>query len=201
MKKILWCLLFCAATWCVGLAWYVAQIPTNPSSDDTPADAIVVLTGGSKRLELGLQLLAQGKGKALFISGASEDFSVAQLLRMTTPPVRAAIAQLPKESIALGRQAKNTIGNAEETSHWLEKKKYIRIRLVTANYHLPRSISEFAQVTPALTIIPEPVFTEDFPARWWENKSSRKLLLSEYHKFLAGKLRHLLIASTQKQST
>ena len=65
-RKITLCFVLCMTVWLAGLSWFIAQVPRGPSSDPRSADAIVVLTGGSNRLEYGLQLLAEGKGKKLF---------------------------------------------------------------------------------------------------------------------------------------
>src|SRR5215472_6960493 len=45
-----------------------------PAAEHRPAatDAIVVLTGGSLRLQSGIDLLREGKGRALFVSGVDQ---------------------------------------------------------------------------------------------------------------------------------
>jgi len=85
LYKIISCFLLCACLWLAGLIWFIGQIPTQQVADDTVTDAIVVLTGGSNRLEYGLQLLAEGRGKKLFISGVHENITVEDLLRHAPP--------------------------------------------------------------------------------------------------------------------
>ena len=70
-----------AIAWLLGLVLFAETIPTRPSDDRTAADAIVVLTGGSDRLKEGLQLLAQGEGKQLLISGVHADADIPALLQ------------------------------------------------------------------------------------------------------------------------
>lgn len=193
--KIFSSFLICACLWLAGLCWFITLIPTQPDSTDRKADAIVVLTGGSGRLQYALELLAEGKGNKLFISGVSETATIDELLRRATPDIQNKIAPMTK-SITLGRHAVNTIGNAEETIPWLQKEGFKSIRLVTANYHMPRSLQEFENNSLDLTIIPTPVFPGDFDlSNWWSDTNSRILLLGEYHKFLASKMRHWVLSN------
>ena len=50
-----------------GLIWF--SIPPGADNQPQPTDAIVVLTGASFRLPSGINLLREGKGRALFVSG------------------------------------------------------------------------------------------------------------------------------------
>lgn len=187
-KTLIW-LLLCMLVWAGGLLWFIAQIPQTPLADDVKADAIVALTGGSGRLDYALRLLADGKAHKLFISGVSKTLTVADMLRQADPELRERLRPLAKD-IVLGHQAENTIGNALETTDWLKASDYKSILLVTASYHMPRGMVEFQELGH-MTIIPAPVFPEDFRLiGWWSDTTSRILLLSEYHKFLAARLRH-----------
>ena len=72
---------------------------------------------------------------------------------------------------------------------------YQSILLVTSNYHLLRSVNEFEELMPGLNITPVPVISDDFNIdNWWQNAESRRLLLSEYHKYLASELRHWFVS-------
>jgi uncharacterized SAM-binding protein YcdF (DUF218 family) len=196
LRRIVLCFLLCFAAWAAGLVWFIGQLPIEPSQDSRKADAVVVLTGGSARLDYGLQLLAEGKGDRLFISGVSERFTTDDILRHVSTALR---QRLPAQAIFLGHTAENTIGNAEETARWLQKNHCKTIRLVTANYHMPRSIREFEDAAPGITIIPAPVFPDDFAAsQWWKHTDSRHLLLSEYHKYIASRLRHWVVSATRR---
>jgi len=186
--------------WLGGLLWFIVQIPVQPSANESTTDAIVVLTGGSNRLEYGLQLLVRVKAKKLFISGVHDKSTSEAILGHTTAPeIRMKLMTLGSESIVLGHEAENTIGNADETARWLKQEGYHSIRLVTSNYHMPRSLSEFTTIMPDITIIPHPVFPDDFKLPgWWNHTESRHLILSEYHKLLASKLRHWIVIVTRE---
>jgi len=195
LRKIVLCFFLCACIWLTGLLWFVAQIPEHPSTDQTHTDAIVALTGGSNRLEYGLKLLSEGKGSKLFISGVHDKTTLETMLHHAPAEVREKMATLPANSVILGHEAENTIGNAEETSRWLTKEKIHSIRLVTSYYHMPRSLEEFKTAMPTLLIVPEPVFPDNFNlSGWWMHGESRMLVLLEFHKYMASKLRHWFLS-------
>jgi uncharacterized SAM-binding protein YcdF (DUF218 family) len=156
--------------------------PPPVSALTRTADAIVVLTGGSKRLETGFDLLEAGIAKKLFISGVYRGVEVKELLN-----------QWKKESqshldccVELGFEADDTIGNAKETIKWLEQQGYHSIYLVTANYHMKRAMKDFETFDPDIEIIPYPVLPEGPDMKdWWRDTTYRSLILREYMKYMA----------------
>lgn len=194
LRNIVRTILFGALIWLSGLVWFASQMPQSTVDAATTSDAIVVLTGGSDRLQYGLQLLTRGKAKQLFISGVSKDVTLGDIIRQAAPADQSVLQSMDADTIVLGREATNTIGNARETVDWLHAQHYRSILLVTANYHMPRSIAEFSEVAPDIQIIPAPVFPKHFDdIDWWAKEDIRPLLFSEYHKFIAARLRHWLI--------
>jgi uncharacterized SAM-binding protein YcdF (DUF218 family) len=176
-----------------GFAYFVAGGHWQRGGDASPTDAIVVLTGGSGRLESGFELLREGKGKKLFVSGVNRHVDLADLLRATKiAPGWAACC------VVLGHHADNTRENALETARWMRREGYKRLRLVTAWYHMPRSLLEFARAMPDIEIVPHPVFPEEFkPTRWWTERGNALLVLREYGKYLATLLRPLVPENLQ----
>lgn len=184
--------------WGAGLVYFVRAIPRQPVGDSVSTDAIVVLTGGSLRITYGFELLAKGKAQTLFISGVSEEADLASLMQEHNAP--SALFGWPdlNEKILLDHQADSTWTNARETAKWARLAGVRSVRLVTANYHLPRSLIEFQQAMPNITIIPDPVFPEPFTLdNWWRDEVSRSLILSEYHKYLMVWVRSLITAPNQ----
>lgn len=170
--------------WVSGLILFASEIslfrepPIDASTDFT--EAIIVLTGGSDRLNTGLSLLSAGKGRKLFISGVPPGLTVKNIL---------AKYQAPKElldcCVVLGHTADNTVGNAEETRAWMEKEGFKSLRLVTANYHMPRSLMIFRRYMPKIEIIPHPVAPESVKlSQWWARPGTAGLLISEYNKYI-----------------
>jgi uncharacterized SAM-binding protein YcdF (DUF218 family) len=179
--------------WSAGLVLFVGYIPRSPAPDDGATDAIVVLTGGSERLGEGLRLLQLGLAKTLFVSGVHADVELAELVATlppeVTPPSDAELACC----IVLGYAAGNTLGNAQETAAWMAKEGFASLRLVTANYHMPRSMLEFRQAMPGIAMVAHPVFPPQVKRdEWWRWPGTAALMVSEYHKFLFALLRGML---------
>jgi uncharacterized SAM-binding protein YcdF (DUF218 family) len=77
----------------------------------------------------------------------------------------------------------------------MASESYSSMLLVTANYHLPRSLLELRSAMPDATIDAWPVFPPKVQvAQWWRWPGTAKLLAGEYTKFLAAKLRMKLRA-------
>lgn len=175
--------------WLAGLAGFAAEIPLAVEDRTTRTDAIVVVTGGSKRLVTGFELLARGMARKLFISGVHKGVEVEELLLIA----RHSPADV-ECCVVLGYSAEDTRGNAAETAHWMAEEGYTSVRLVTANYHMKRSLAEFRRVMPDLTIIPNPVFPRNVrPRQWWRFPGSAKLIIGEYNKYLLATLLNLIV--------
>jgi uncharacterized SAM-binding protein YcdF (DUF218 family) len=173
-----------------GLVWFA----TPPAAENraAPTDAIVVLTGGSLRLQSGIDLMREGKGRWLFVSGVNQEVDLGELLRISGDAPRWLSC-----CIAVGHQAVNTEENAQETARWMRRQGYHSLRLVTAWYHMPRSLLEFERAMPDVRILPHPVFPERVKQqRWWAWHGTAALLIGEYGKFLGALLRPLIERSS-----
>lgn len=183
-------LLLAAVLWVGGLVRFAAQIPSRVDDPMSRTDAIVVLTGGAERLATGLRLLTDGRAGKLFVSGVHRGVDVAALLR--------GARQAPDEvdcCVVLGHDADDTVGNARETARWMAAEGYASLRLVTANYHMRRSLLEFRRALPRTTIIAHPVIPEHVRQRqWWRFPGTASLVIGEYNKFLVASLRNWAIA-------
>ena len=176
-----------AALWLCGLIWFAETIPREaPSSGDADfdraTDAIVVLTGGRERLEAGLDLLAAGRARKLFVSGVYHSVDVRTLLRVSRQ--KPAVTEC---CIVLGYAADNTVGNAVETATWMRAEHFTSLRLVTGNYHLRRSLLEFRMAIPEATVIPHPVIPPNVKiSDWWLWRGTTGLIVTEYNKYLVA---------------
>lgn len=180
--------------WLSGLAWFADTIPS--AKDIAPSarvtDAIVVLTGGSDRVHKGFELLLEGKAPQLFISGVGRGTTLDNLITenggSTTQKNK---LKKMASMIVLGHRAPDTFSNAQETSEWLQEKQFTSIRLVTANYHMPRALLLFNHKMPSLDIVQEPVMPSDFKLdHWWQDMRSTRLVISEYMKYIAVSMGH-----------
>ena len=188
------CLVALALLWASGLVWFAAGLPKQVSDPDRKTDAIVVLTGGAERLHTGLDLLAKGVAGRLLVSGVHESVTVPELLRSYSEPPSLSCC------IDLGYEADDTVGNAAEASAWMRAQNFHSLRLVTATYHLPRSLLEFRSAMPDIEIVPHPVFPASMQGNdWWMRPKTIWLTAIEYSKFLVAELRHSLTPAQDSQ--
>lgn len=184
MRKLVWSapitVVACAiCAWAGGLLWFASTIPTAVEDRATRTDAIVVLTGGSERIETGLSLLNEGLAERLFVSGVGEQVKTGDFLPQTR--------NLPSElrgNVAVGKTAGNTPGNALETAAWARSMNVQSIRLVTAAYHMRRSLLEFHAAMPGVVIVPHAVFPATVKSDWWRWPGTASLIAREYTKFI-----------------
>jgi uncharacterized SAM-binding protein YcdF (DUF218 family) len=167
-----------------GFWWFVWSVPTEEVALDRNADGIVVLTGGSSRVVDAMELLSEGRGKRLLITGVHRSTSSAEIARLN-----ASYARLMRCCVDLDHSAVNTVGNAVETRRWAQRRQIRSLIVVTSNYHMPRAMAELARQLPDVALIAFPVVTEKVRLeRWWDPPTAR-LLLSEYLKFIVAQLR------------
>ena len=181
-------LVFAAALWLAGLAVFVEHVKTLDAAvtdpDPAPVDAIVVLTGGSERLRTGIDLLKEGKARKLFISGVHPGLTQERVLSSDPVP-----DDLRNCCIILGHAAESTEGNAEETQTWLALENYHSLRLVTANYHMPRSLLLFRALLPDIAIVAHPITPESVRLdSWWLHSGTVSLLVTEFNKYIGVRL-------------
>jgi len=184
-------LLFLALVFVGGLAWFTHDIDLPTEDPSSTTDAIVVLTGGSQRIDVGFRLLVDGKAKKLFVSGVHEGVDMPEVLK-TSPQT----PQWVECCVVLGHSADNTVGNAVETAEWLRAEHFHSIRLVTASYHMRRSLLEFGRVLPPdIVVIPHPVFPEAVrPGRFWFSRAGAGVIVIEYVKYLGALVRPLFVS-------
>ncbi|MFS2325448.1 YdcF family protein [Brucella sp. H1_1004] len=152
---------------------------------DTPADAIVVLTGGQSRIQAALDLLKNKQGKRLLISGVHPSTNEKDLQRATHTD-----ASLFNCCVDLDRSALNTVGNATESERWIRANKYRRVIVVTNNYHIPRSILEMSSRMQDVEFVPYPVVNGEKRAHSWVAESDTlRVLFIEYIKYIGAAIR------------
>jgi uncharacterized SAM-binding protein YcdF (DUF218 family) len=191
----------------IGLLWlgggiaYVERVESLPVPAETRTDAIVVLTGGAARLTTALRLLNENKADRLLVSGVAQTATKATLLQAVLPTMPDAaqassswqgidLQLLFECCVDLGFEADDTAGNAAETASWAAARGYKTIRLVTANYHMPRAQVEFGRYLSGMTIVPHPVRSDAMRVEdWWQRRAATVFLLGEYSKYLAALLR------------
>ncbi len=179
----------CLLAFIIGFGAFAAHVArmTTPS-DPAEADAIIVLTGGSARIDAGVELLSAGKGGRLLISGVNPLARPEDLRRAT-----GADAELFACCVDIDHAALDTIGNAAESAKWLVENEFTSAIVVTNNYHMPRSLMEMSRVIDGLVLQPYPVVNSNLDRGGWITKpEALRVLFTEYTKFLASIARGVL---------
>jgi len=178
--KLFSALLIGGLLWGAGFLYFTRLIPRVSPRVVMPTEGIVVFTGGRSRLQEALSLFEKYQGKYLLISGVNPD--------STFPDM---IASLPRRhQITLGYVALNTPGNADETAQWVRQHHIKTLRLITSNYHMPRSLFELRKLLPDVQVIPHPVMQGGVNTpRWWRDEGALAIVFQEYNKFLFALLR------------
>lgn len=172
----------------IGFALFVRQIAPREVAEPEPADGIVVLTGGADRIQDGLLLLAEGKGRRLLISGVNVHSTKDDLKRRWPGH-----DNLFACCIDLDYLARNTFGNAQEGASWARKNQFRSLILVTANYHMPRAQLEFEAAIPEAVLRTYPVVPDASGlSQWWADRAYIRIILLEFAKFWGASLRSTL---------
>lgn len=154
--------------WLIGFVLFVGFLP-RPAGDGA-TDGIIVLTGGARRIEHGLDLLAAGKAKRMLISGVDPLVRPVELAaRYRVPLARFTCC------VDLGTEAVDTRSNGDEAAEWVRKGGYRSVRLVTTDWHMRRADFELRQSMPPNVRIVRDAVRSDPDLR---------VLFTEYNKYL-----------------
>lgn len=181
-------LCFAVAMLLSGLQHFVLTLPNASDKRLQYTDGIVVMTGGQQRLDDGLQLLTNGIAGKMLISGVGDGVSRAilvQQLELDEHEINALFC-----CVELDFVAKDTRGNARVARRWAIENDMHSLRLVTANYHMPRALLVFANEMPEFNLYEYPVYPDDLRIDgWWHDRAMLRLLIREYAKYLAESVR------------
>lgn len=174
--------------WLFGLLAFNNYINGFVVDTEQKTDAIVVLTGGRNRLREAVRLLNAGMAEKMLISGVYSAVSLRELQKR--PDVQIAA----EKKVILDKKSTNTVENAIESARWIKANGITSVRLVTSNYHLPRSAEEFRFYAPELKIVMHPVYSDKVARHFWQSRHSFRLMAMEYNKFLYVWLKNRLTA-------
>jgi uncharacterized SAM-binding protein YcdF (DUF218 family) len=170
----------------IGFVGFLSQLRGTEHRPSRNADGIVVLTGGSSRVSDAVDLLAEGYGKRLLISGVHPTNDAADISR-SLPDNQSALMSC---CVDLDHSAVNTRSNAAGTRRWVHERGFKSLIVVTSNYHMPRAIVELSHAMPDITLVPFVVIGDKWRDEpWWTNGATFRLLLSEYAKYVAAEMR------------
>ena len=181
-----------------GFGMYLRDLPP-PNASTEPADAIIVLTGSNQRVEHGFEQLYAGIAPKMFISGVY-DKATREHVFHSFSTISHERYEAMKSRIDLGYEAETTAGNAIEIARWVAKQNppIHRVRIVTAQYHMPRALCELRRTMPKVELIADPAFPIPFDrADWWKTRMGAFRATSEYLKMIYAYLRPLLPESAR----
>ena len=171
--------------WIIGFVLFCLYALSFKYFPQKESDAVVVLTGGTNRVQTGLNMITDNKAGYMLISGVHKEVKKTTLFPNASPETL--------DKITLGYEALDTKGNAKEIKSWLSGKEIKSILLVTSFYHMPRSIFEIKKANNNLKITPLPVFPKSFNQSVdWIKTRYAWLLFIEYHKYVFVQIKHLI---------
>ncbi|MFQ5533536.1 MAG: YdcF family protein [Sphingomonadales bacterium] len=183
-----------SAMWLGGLLWFVQSLEGPSGAETVASDGVVVLTGGSRRISAALDLIAPSDGKRLLITGVHENTGRDALRR-----VAGGQDKVFDCCVDIDRLALDTVGNARQAAQWARGHGYRSLTVVTAIYHMPRSLFEFKRVMPDVELVAHPVYPGTVgPGRMGTWRAVRVIAL-EYNKYLLSLLRARSIDERPKE--
>lgn len=111
------------------------------ASPTASTDAVVVITGGSGRIEHGIEVIGNGRAQRMLIAGADPLVTKKDLVRVIGGDRR-----LIRCCVDLGSESVDTRSNAEEAQRWLRRHGFRSLRLITSDWHMRRARYEFRKV-------------------------------------------------------
>ena len=174
----------------LAFADFVRHVGTLTPPQETSAGGIVVLTGGSDRIEVALGLLQEGSAERLLISGVHGGTNAAALINRTDVD-----PQLFACCVDLGYAALDTAGNAQEAADWAREHAFSSLLVVTSAYHVPRTTFEMSNHLPDVEIQAFPVDPTHTGRATAASESSTwplRLMAREFVKLHVARLRHLV---------
>ena len=157
--------------------------------------AVVVVTGSAGRIEAGFRLMLDHNAGRMLISGTGDGVSKDDIMRIAETGQAfdpATLAGRLECCVDLGPRAANTKGNASEAAVWARTNGIDRMILVTADFHMPRTLVEFHRLMPEAEVLPFPVPTrglgldEAGRTQWWRSRDRILTVTLEYGKYLAS---------------
>lgn len=159
----------------LGFIFFAFTLGRPAPSTAAPTDAAVVLTGGSGRIEHGIEALKEGKAKRLLVAGADPSVTKGDIARR----LGKGSDRLIDCCIDLGSESVDTRSNAEEAHRWLDQHRFLSFRLITSDWHMRRARFEFEKELGSKYVL----ITDGVPT-----EPSFLTLFGEYNKYLLRRI-------------
>lgn len=153
------------------LGFVLFSVALDGPAGAAETDSVVVLTGGTGRIERGIEIMREGRAERMLVAGADPSVTRADLRER----LGRRSADVLRCCVDLGSESVDTRSNAEEAGRWLERRGYRSLRLVTSDWHMRRAEYEFRRhLGEEYRIVPDGVPT----------RPQLTTLFGEYNKYL-----------------
>ncbi|MFC4271472.1 YdcF family protein [Sneathiella chungangensis] len=171
--------------WAGGFLTFMGEVEKTTPVPAQNVDGIVVLTGTPARLTAGFDLLKENENARLLVSGVNS-----KVTRETLRQATGQSEEIMNCCVDLGRLARNTEGNAYETSLWAKSHNFDNIAIVTSAYHMPRSLVELKRQMPDVKLIAYPVASDTLELTGWrKNPRAFLVVAGEFNKYVFSLIR------------
>jgi len=158
----------------LGFVLFGVTLGKPAAASAAKTEGIVVITGGKGRIEHGVTMLAEGKGKRMLVAGADPSVTKQDIVRRL-----GGRKKLVQCCVDLGSESVDTRSNAEETRRWLERMRFKSVRLITSDWHMRRARYEFRlELGDDFKVVPDAVRSEP----------GFMTLFGEYNKYLLRRI-------------
>lgn len=161
--------------WLIGLFIFIISMEGD-KHENNKADVVLILTGGSERLNEGFKIFKSTGAKRIIISGVGEGVKKSDFSKYFS------LYSIDPNLVILGKTALDTVGNALEANIFMQTNDYKNMLVVTSIYHLPRTKVVFTLENPDIDVSYHCVISNKYLSRSWSNML---LIILEYNKTLA----------------
>ncbi|MBQ8660463.1 MAG: YdcF family protein [Alphaproteobacteria bacterium] len=187
-KKYIIYMLIVFGIYLLGFVGFALSLEYEPEYTNEKTDAIIVLTGETRRITESIAELNKGNSPKLFISGVYLKAPLSKVIDKTIIDLKTnrKLKFSPdslKSRISTGK-AENTIENALESAVWVNENNVETVRLITSFYHMPRSKLLFKKYLPKTIVIEHPISFSQSRFTTLTNAHMLGLVFSEYNKYL-----------------
>jgi len=149
--------------------WDFLVVNETPKS----VDVIIVLSGGTGRVDEGIKLYQMGYANEILFSGVGAPSMVRE----------AESLGIPENHILLEDESDSTFENAKYSSEIMKAKGFTSAIIVTSPYHTRRAMVIFGQFFKKQHfIVCYATFDPSISSGWWKNQTTRIEVLTEYLK-------------------
>ena len=149
--SILFILIFSGIFFSISFINFIIILRAITLTNCTPLEGIAVLTGGKGRIAKGIKLFKSSPNSYLIISGVDKNIKNIDIVPKEL---------LKNNRVFIDRKSETTIDNAEAIIKWANQYRIGNIRIITSDYHMPRSMLILLRKSNSLNFYADPVISD-----------------------------------------